>query len=86
MCPVMGRKREPSELVKEIIAEFLGLDSVTFGNEASMIDDLGCDEHETEELVSALEEAFDIEIPRGAIEKLETVGDVCEYVEARLEA
>ena len=66
--------------VKEIIVEQLGVveDSVT--EEASFIDDLGADSLDIVELIMALEEEFDIEIPDSDAEKVVTVGDVVDYI------
>ena len=67
--------------VKEIIAEQLKVDDVAnVTNEASFIDDLGADSLDIVELVMALEEEFDIEIPDADAEKVATVGDVVEYI------
>ena len=68
------------EKVKSIIVEQLG---VTEGNvtlEASFIDDLGADSLDIVELIMALEEEFDIEIPDADAEKVVTVGDVVDYI------
>lgn len=66
--------------VKEIIVEQLGVaeDSVT--NDSSFIDDLGADSLDIVELIMALEEEFDLEIPDSDAEKIVTVGDVVEYI------
>ena len=68
------------ERVKGIIVEQLGVTetSVTMG--ASFIDDLGADSLDIVELVMALEEEFDMEIPDSDAEKVVTVGDVVEYI------
>jgi acyl carrier protein len=54
--------------------------------EASFIDDLGADSLDTVELVMAFEEAFDVEIPEDAAEKITTVGDAVEYIEKKQSA
>ena len=71
---------EVFDKVKEIIVEQLGVaeDSVT--TEASFIDDLGADSLDIVELIMALEEEFDMEIPDADAEKVVTVGDVVEYI------
>jgi len=71
---------EVFEKIKGIIVEQLGVaeDSVTM--EASFIDDLGADSLDIVELVMALEEEFDIEIPDADAEKVATVGDVVDYI------
>ncbi len=67
--------------VKEIIIEQLGVDEAQVKPEASFIDDLGADSLDTVELVMALEEKFDIEIPDEDAEKIATVADAIGYVE-----
>ena len=69
------------EKVKEVISEQLGIedtDSIT--TETTFIDDLGADSLDIVELIMALEEEFDIEIPDSDAEKVVTVGDVVEYI------
>jgi acyl carrier protein len=66
--------------VKEIIVEQLGVDANQVTDEAAFVDDLGADSLDTVELVMALEEQFDIEIPDEDAEKIATVGDAIEYL------
>ncbi len=66
--------------VKEIVAEQLGVEESQVVPEASFMDDLGADSLDTVELVMALEEEFDIEIPDEAAEKIQTVNDAIEYI------
>ncbi len=66
--------------VKEIIIEQLGVPESTITTEASFIDDLGADSLDIVELIMALEEEFDLEIPDSDAEKVVTVGDVVEYI------
>mgnify|MGYP000601113353 CR=1 FL=1 len=66
--------------VKEIIVEQLGVSEDAITNEASFIDDLGADSLDIVELIMALEEEFDIEIPDADAEKIVSVGDVVEYI------
>ncbi len=66
--------------VKEIIVEQLGVAEDSVNEEASFIDDLGADSLDIDELIMALEEEFDIEIPDTDAEKVVTVGDVVEYL------
>jgi len=71
---------EVFEKVKEIIVNQLGVSDTAVTMEASFIDDLGADSLDIVELVMALEEEFDIEIPDEDAEKAVTVGDVVEYI------
>ena len=71
---------EVFEKVKAIIVEQLGVAETSVEMEASFIDDLGADSLDIVELVMALEEEFDIEIPDTDAEKVVTVGDVVEYI------
>ena len=66
--------------VKEIIIEQLGATESAITPEASFIDDLGADSLDIVELIMALEEEFDLEIPDSDAEKVVTVGDVVEYI------
>jgi len=68
--------------IKEIIMEQLGVDEDQITSEASFIDDLGADSLDTVELVMAFEEEFDVEIPDEDAEKIRTVKDVLEYLNA----
>ncbi len=66
--------------VKEIIVEQLGVAENAVTEESSFIDDLGADSLDIVELIMALEEEFDIEIPDNDAEKVVTVGDVVDYI------
>ncbi len=68
------------ERVKKIIVEQLGVDESGVKNEASFVDDLGADSLDTVELVMALEEEFDTEIPDEEAEKITTVQAAIDYV------
>lgn len=68
------------EKVKGIIVEQLGVTESSVTMEASFIDDLGADSLDIVELIMALEEEFDMEIPDADAEKVETVADVVEYI------
>jgi acyl carrier protein len=72
--------------VKKIIEEQLGVSAEQVTNEASFIDDLGADSLDTVELVMALEEEFDIEIPDEDAEKMTTVGAAIDYLEQKVGA
>ena len=71
--------------VKEIIAEQLGVDGDQVTDSASFTDDLGADSLDTVELVMALEEEFDLEIPDEDAEKIVTVGDAIKYLQSNLD-
>lgn len=68
------------EKVKQIIVDQLGVNAEEVTDEASFIDDLGADSLDTVELVMALEEEFDIEIPDEDAEKITKVKEAVDYV------
>ena len=70
--------------VKEIIAQQLDVDPQNVKAESSFIEDLNADSLAIVELVLALEEAFEIDIPDEDTEKIRTVGDAIGYVEAKV--
>ena len=70
--------------VKKIVSEQLGADLATVKNESSFIDDLGADSLDTVELVMALEEEFDTEIPDDDAEKITTVQQAIHYINKNL--
>ena len=70
------------ERVSKIVVEQLGVKAEEVTNEASFVDDLGADSLDTVELVMALEEEFDIEISDEDAEKIQTVQNAIDYVEA----
>lgn len=71
--------------VKSVIADQLGVDASEVTMESSFVDDLGADSLDIVELIMALEEEFDIEIPDEEAEKVATVGDVVEYIKSHSE-
>ena len=71
------------EKIKEIWVEQLGVDENDITMEASFIDDLGADSLDIVELIMAMEEEFDIEIPEEDAEGISTVGAAVEYIKAR---
>jgi len=71
------------EKVKEIMEEKLGLEGADITEATSFKDDLGVDSLDLFELVMALEEEFDIEIPSEDLENITTVGAVIEYIESK---
>ena len=76
---------EVFEKVKGIIVEQLGVADTSVTLDASFIDDLGADSLDIVELVMALEEEFDIEIPDADAEKVVTVGDVVDYIKENVQ-
>jgi|SRR5580698_9993701 acyl carrier protein len=70
-----------ADKIKQIVVEHLGVDEAKVTPEASFIDDLGADSLDTVELVMAFEEAFSVEIPEDAAEKIATVKDAIDYIE-----
>ncbi|ACT50630.1 MULTISPECIES: acyl carrier protein [Methylovorus] len=70
--------------VKKIVSEQLGANEADVKNESSFVDDLGADSLDTVELVMALEEEFDCEIPDEEAEKITTVQQAIDYVSANL--
>jgi acyl carrier protein len=72
-----------SEKIKSIIAEQLGVKAEEVTPQASFIDDLGADSLDTVELIMALEEEFNVEIPDEDAEKMTTVGDAIKYIEEK---
>ncbi|MEQ8173124.1 MAG: acyl carrier protein [Candidatus Eremiobacterota bacterium] len=77
---------EISEKVKAIIVEQLGVDEEEVTLKASFTDDLGADSLDNVELVMALEEEFDIEIPDEEAEKITNVQEAIKYIEEHLGA
>ena len=71
------------EKVKEIIVDQLGVNEKQVKPEASFIDDLGADSQDTVELVMALEEEFDIEIPDEDAEKIASVQNAVDYIKGQ---
>ncbi|TEB05515.1 Acyl carrier protein [Pelotomaculum schinkii] len=67
--------------VKAIIIEQLGVEEAEVKMESSFVDDLGADSLDIVELVMALEEEFDLEIPDEDAEKIRTVGDSVKYIQ-----
>lgn len=70
------------ERVKQIIVEQLGVDAAEVNPAAHFVNDLGADSLDTVELVMALEEEFDTEIPDEQAEKIQTVGQAVDYIKA----
>jgi acyl carrier protein len=92
----LGRRHESKEegmgiveiknRIVEIIANQLGIEEDDVTAEASVIDDLGADSLDVVELVMALEEAFDLEIPDEEAEKITSVQNIFDYMASALQA
>ena len=76
----MATSEEITERVKSIIVEQLGVSMEEVTPDASFIDDLGADSLDIVELIMALEEEYDLEIPDEDAEKIQTVKDVINYI------
>lgn len=70
--------------VKKIVAEQLGVNEADIKHESNFVDDLGADSLDTVELVMALEEEFECEIPDEDAEKITTVQQAIDYVNANI--
>lgn len=70
------------EKIKELVAENLGVEASAVTENASFKDDLGADSLDLFEMVMALEEEYDMEIPTEDLEQITTVGEVIKYIEA----
>ena len=71
------------EKVRDVISEQLGVEDVEIITmDTTFIDDLGADSLDVVELIMALEEEFDMEIPEVEAEKIVSVGDVVEYIKS----
>ncbi|GBR26776.1 acyl carrier protein [Gluconobacter japonicus NBRC 3271] len=85
VTPGTGKRNEQmsdiADKVKKIVVEHLGVEESKVTPDASFIDDLGADSLDTVELVMAFEEAFSVEIPEDAAEKIATVKDAIDYIE-----
>lgn len=73
---------DTAERVQKIVVEHLGVEADKVTQDASFIDDLGADSLDIVELVMAFEEEFGVEIPDDAAEKIATVKDAIDYIEA----
>ena len=71
------------EEMKDLIAEGLNIDESKITEESSFKDDLGADSLDLFELVMALEEEYDVEIPSEDLEKLTTIGAVMDYLKEK---
>jgi acyl carrier protein len=74
------------EKVKKIVADQLSVEIGTIKPNSSFANDLGADSLDTVELVMALEEEFDVEIPDEAAEKIATVQDAVDFISSKVAA
>jgi len=72
------------ERVKKIISEILGLDESEIKREARFVEDLGVESLDVVEMIAAMEEEFNIEIPEEEAEKNVTVGEAIDYIKKKL--
>ncbi len=78
----MTSKDQIFDKVKAIIVDQLGVEAAEVSPESSFIEDLGADSLDIVELIMALEEEFEVEVPDDDAEKLATVSDAVEYIKA----
>ncbi|MEA3228296.1 MAG: acyl carrier protein [Campylobacterota bacterium] len=71
------------EDIKEVVVEQLSVSADEVKDDAKFVEDLGADSLDVVELVMALEEKFDIEIPDDEAEKIQTIADVVAYIESK---
>ena len=71
------------EKIRDLIIEEVGVDADQVTMEASFKNDLNIDSLDLFEMVMALEEEFDVEIPSEDLEKMDTVGDIVAYIESK---
>lgn len=76
-------KKDMLEKIRIMVAEQLGIDAEEVKGESSLQEDLNADSLDLFELVVSLEEEYGIEIPSGDLEKVETVNNIVEYLEAK---
>lgn len=77
-------EQELVEKITAVVVEKLGVEADKVNNDSSFVDDLGADSLDRVELVMALEDEFDIEIPEEDAEKLNKVSDALEYVKTKI--
>ncbi|MDD7186093.1 MAG: acyl carrier protein [Ruminococcus sp.] len=72
--------------LKDIIADQLSVDEEKITMEASITEDLGADSLDVVDLISVIEDEFDLEIPEEAVDSIKTVGDIVNYIEKNASA
>jgi acyl carrier protein len=79
----MEKIEQVEQRIKKIVAEQLGVNETEVKNESSFVDDLGADSLDTVELVMALEEEFECEIPDEQAEKIHTVQQAIDFINSQ---
>lgn len=74
------------EKLKDIIVDQLGVDEDAVTMEATMQEDLGADSLDIVDLITTIEDEFDLSIPDEAVEEIKTVGDIANYIEKNADA
>ena len=74
------------EKLKDIIVDQLGVEDETVTLEANIQEDLGADSLDTVDLITTIEDEFDISIPDEAVEGIKTVGDIVSYIKKNTDA
>lgn len=72
--------------LKDLIADQLSVDEEKITMEASITEDLGADSLDVVDLISAIEDDFDLEIPEEAVDNIKTVSDIVNYIEKNASA
>ena len=72
--------------LKDIIADQLSVDEEKITMEASITEDLGADSLDVVDLISVIEDEFDLEIPEESVDSIKTVGDIVNYIEKNASA
>lgn len=74
------------EKLKDLVADQLGVDAAEVTAEANIQDDLGADSLDVVDLITTIEDEFDLSIPDEAVEEIKTVGDIVSYIEKNSDA
>ena len=74
------------EILKDIIAEQLSVEADEVNMDSNIQDDLGADSLDVVDLITTIEDEFDISIPDEAVEEIKTVGDIVNYIEKNTDA
>ena len=82
----MSEESKLDPKIKETIADQLGIEPEKVTWESSFMDDLNADSLDIVEMIMAMEEVFDIDIPDDEAEKLKTVGDVQNYIKSKTDS